>query len=134
MVIAEARSVHEEIASKISEVVMRADVSALGMADNITGKIREVAVYTDAQTSRTVGNLQSKTREFVEGHCRNLETKIDHNQVEARRAAQETKAAIDQLLMQLVQLTTQLVEHQLARSADVVTGQHQLSQDVSARL
>ena len=55
--IAEARTVCEEVESKISEVAKRADVSASGMADNITGKMREVAAYTDAQTSRAIGDL-----------------------------------------------------------------------------
>ena len=68
--------------SKISEVAKRADVNALSIADNLTGKMREVAAYTDAQTSCSVGDLQTKTCEYVEGHRRNLEAKINQNQAE----------------------------------------------------
>ena len=77
--IAEARTVREEVESKISKVAKHADASASGMADNITGKMKEVAAYTDAQTSRAVTDLQSKMCEFVEGHRRDLEAKIEQN-------------------------------------------------------
>ena len=120
--IPKARTVREEVESKCSEVAKRANASASGMVDNITGKMREVAAYTDAQTFRAVGDLQSKMRDFVEGHCRNLKAKIEQNQVEAQHAAQETKAAVDNLSTQLAQLTTWLADFQPARSADVGMG------------
>ena len=85
------------MASKISEVTKRADFSASSIADNLTGKMREVDAYTDAQTSRSIGDLQTKTREYVEGHRRDLEAKIDQNQAEMRCTVDETKAAVDQL-------------------------------------
>ena len=55
--IAEARSVREEVSSKIVEVAKRADVSASSFAENLTGKMREVATHTDANTSRAIGEL-----------------------------------------------------------------------------
>ena len=93
-----------------------------------------MVAYSDAQTSRSVKNLQSKTREYVEGHRRNLEAKIDQNHAETRRAANETQAAVDKLSAQLAQLSTQLTEFQPAHSTDVAIGQNQLSQDVNVRL
>ena len=80
----------EEVSSKIAEVAKRVGVSASSVADNLTGRMEQVAAYSDAQTSRSVGILQSKTREYVEGHRRDLEAKIDQNQAEMRRAANET--------------------------------------------
>ena len=84
--------------------------------------MREVATYMDAHTSRSVGELQAQTREFVEGHHRDLEARIEQNQAETRRTTDETKAAVDQVSTQLVQLVTQLVENRPARTADVAMG------------
>ena len=132
--IAEARSVCTEVASRMAEAAKRADVSASAVAEDFAGKVRETVAHAEATTSRAVGELESKTREYVEGHRRVLETKIEQNQAETRRTAQETRAAVDQLSTQLTELTTKLAAFQPARSADVVQGQQQLSQDVSDRL
>ena len=78
--ITEARSVCEEVSSKIAEVAKRADVSASSVADNLTGRMEQVAVYSDAQTSRSVVILQSKMHEYVEGYRHDLKAKIDQNQ------------------------------------------------------
>ena len=77
--IAQVRSVRDEVSSKLAEVVKRADVSTSSVVENLTGRMEQVAAYSDAQTSRSVENLQSKTREYVEGHRRDLEAKIDQN-------------------------------------------------------
>ena len=100
--IAEARSLRSEIASKMDEVAARVNVSASDVADNLTGQVREAVAHSDEMTNRAVGNLQMRTREFVEGHRRDLESKIAQNQEEARRAAHETKTAVDNLSVQLV--------------------------------
>ena len=113
----------EEVSSHTAEVVKHVDVSALSIAENLKGKMREVAAYTDVHTSRSVGELQAQTREFVEGHRRDLKTKIEQNQAETRRTVDETKAAVDQVSMQLAQLVTQLAEGRPARIADVAMGQ-----------
>ena len=96
----------DEVSSRIAEVAKRADVSTSSVAENLAGRMDQVAAYSDAQTSRSVANLQSKTREYVEGHRRDLEAKIDQNQAETRRATNETQAAVDKLSAQLAQLTT----------------------------
>ena len=132
--IAEARSVREEVSSKISEVAKRANVSASSIAENLEGKMREVAAYTGAQTSHAVGDLQSKTREYVEGQRRDLEARIEQSRVEAQQTTDATKAAVDQLSTQLAQLVTQLAEGKPARSVDVATGQAHLTQGVDVRL
>ena len=104
------------------------------LAEDFAGKMRETVTHTEVTMSRAVGKLESKTREYVEGHRRVLEAKIDQNQAETRHTAQETKAAVDKLSTQLADLATKLAEFQPARSSDVALGQQQLSQDVSARL
>ena len=55
--IAEARSVHEEVSSRLAEVAKRTDVSASSIAENLKGKMRKVAAYMDAHTSHSVGEL-----------------------------------------------------------------------------
>ena len=89
----------------MGEVASRVDVSASNIADSLTGQVREAVAHSDAVTNRAVGDLQERTREFVEGHRRDLETKIAANQEEARQATQETKTAVDGLSAQLAQLT-----------------------------
>ena len=81
----------------MAEVAKRADVSASVVAEDFAGKMRETVAHTEATTSRAVGELESKTHEYVEGHRRVLEAKINQNQAEMRHTAQETKAAVDQL-------------------------------------
>ena len=132
--IAEARSLHAEIESKMGEVVSRVDVSASNVADSLTGQVREAVAHSDEMTNRAVGDLQNRTREFVEGHRRALETKIATNQEEARRSAQETKTAVDNLSVQLAQLTAQLAEMKPARSDEVATGHQALVHDFGQRI
>ena len=85
--IAEARSVREEVSSRIAEVAKRVDVSASSVAENLTGKVQQVAAYSDAQTSRSVETLQLQMRDYVEGYRRDLNAEIDQNQAEMRHAA-----------------------------------------------
>ena len=125
--IAEARSVRAEVSSRMAEVAKRADVSASVVAEDLAGKMRETVAHTEATMSRAVGKLESKMREYIEGHRRVFEAKIDQNQADTRHTAQETKAAVDQLSAQLADLATKLAEFQLARSSDVAMGQQQLS-------
>ena len=66
----------------MAEVAKRADVSASVVAEDLMGKMREAVAHTEATTSCAVGELESKTREYVEGHRRVLEAKIDQNQAE----------------------------------------------------
>ena len=124
----------EEVSSKIAEVAKCANISTSSITENLEGRIREVAAHTDTTMTHTVRELQSKMREFVEAHHRNLEAKIEYNRAEMRHTTSETKATVDKLSAQLAQLATQLAEIQPARSADVVMGQHELSQDVSVRI
>ena len=53
--IAEARSVRDEVTSKIAEVAQRSDVSASNVAEVLTRKVQQVAAQFEAHTSHTVG-------------------------------------------------------------------------------
>ena len=52
--IAEARSVRDEVLSKIAEVAKRSDVSVSNVADVLTGKVQQVAAQFEAHTSHAV--------------------------------------------------------------------------------
>ena len=135
--IAEARAVREQVESKISEVAKRMNVSASGMAENVEGRMREVAAHTEAHTSHAVGTLEVKTREYVEGQRRELEAKIDRDRAEARRTAEENRAAFDNMSAQLSQLALQFAERPAMRTTtDVAMGpEHaQLVPEVNTRL
>ena len=132
--IAEARSVRTGVESKMGEVAARASASASNVADSLTGQVREAVMHSDEVTNRAVSELQGKTREFVEGHRRDLEARINQNQEEARRAAHETKTAVDNLSAQLAQLTAQLADIKPARSEEVAVGHQALSRDFGQRI
>ena len=55
--IAEARSVRDEVSSKIAEVAKRSDVTVSNIADVLTGKVQQVAAQFKAHTSHTVGQV-----------------------------------------------------------------------------
>ena len=135
--IAEARSVHEEVASKMEEVAKHFDASASNVAENVTGKLREVTAHTEAHTSRAVDNLEVKTREYVEGQRRDLEARMEQERAETRRDAEQTRVAVDNLSAQLSQLVTQLAEQKAARSttdAPIDATRAQLVPEVDTRL
>ena len=55
--IAEARSVRDEVTSRIAEVAQRSDVSASNIAEVLTGKVQQVAAQFEAHTSHAVGQV-----------------------------------------------------------------------------
>ena len=55
--IAEARSVRDEVLSKIAEVAKRSDISISNVADVLTGKVQQVAVQFEVHTSHAVGQV-----------------------------------------------------------------------------
>ena len=52
--IAEARSVRDEVMSKIAKVAQRSDVSASNVEEVLTGKVHQVAAHFEAHTSHAV--------------------------------------------------------------------------------
>ena len=63
--IAEARSVHDEVLSRIVEVAKRSDVSVSNVADALTGKVQQVAAHFEAQTSQAVGQVAQQLEREV---------------------------------------------------------------------
>ena len=51
--IAEARSVHAEVSSRMAEVAKRADVSASVVAEDFAGKMRETVAHGSYNVSRS---------------------------------------------------------------------------------
>ena len=49
---AEARSVCDEVQSRVANLVALADASASRVAEEIVGRVKEVAAYSDAKVSR----------------------------------------------------------------------------------
>ena len=52
--IAEAKSVHREVQSKVASLTARADVSTAHAVEVLSGRVQEVAEQSQAQTSRVV--------------------------------------------------------------------------------
>ena len=63
--IAEARSVRDEVSSRIAEVAKRLDVSMSNVADALTGKVPQVAVHFEAQTSQAIGQVAQQLEREV---------------------------------------------------------------------
>ena len=63
--IAEARSVRNEVTSKIAEVAQRSDVSASNVEEVLTGKVQQVAAHFEAQTSHAVGQVAQQLEQEV---------------------------------------------------------------------
>ena len=55
--IAEARSMHDEVLSKIAEVTKRSDVSVSNVANVLTGQVQQVAAQFEAHMSHAVGQV-----------------------------------------------------------------------------
>ena len=128
--IAEARSVRDEVTSRIAEVAQRSDVSASNIAEVLTGKVQQVAAQFEAHTSHAVGQVAQQLEQEVKA----VATGAAATQEQSTRTAIETKAAVEQISTQLAQLATQMAEFQSARNADVAMGENQSLQDVDVRL
>ena len=55
--IAQARSVHDEVSSRIAKVAKRLDVSVSNVADVLTGKVQQVAAQFEAHTLHAIGQV-----------------------------------------------------------------------------
>ena len=64
--IAEARSVRDEVASRMEEVAKRSDVSVSNVADVLTGKVQQVAVQFEAQTSHAVEQVAQQLEREIQ--------------------------------------------------------------------
>ena len=64
--IAEARVVREEVESRISELLRRAEINTSSVLGEFTGQVRQVIEQSEAQTSRTVGSAVKQLEKEIE--------------------------------------------------------------------
>ena len=65
----EARSIRDEVLSRIAEVAKWSDVSVSNVADVLTGKVQQVAAQFAAHTSHAVGQVAQKTGTGCKSRC-----------------------------------------------------------------
>ena len=117
--IAEARSVRDEVTSRIAEVAQCSDVSASNVTEVLTGKVQQVAAQFEAHTLHAVGQVAQQ----LEQEVRAVATGTAAMQEQSTRTAIETKTAIEQMSTRLAQLATQMAELQSTQNADVPMGE-----------
>ena len=96
--IAEARSVRDEVASRMEEVAKRLDVSVSNIADVLTGKVQQVAAQFEAQTSHAVGQVaQQLEREVKAVVTSTAATAEQSTRVAVEDVRRESQAQLDQI-------------------------------------
>ena len=55
--IAKAKSVHDEVESRVASLVAQAEASSVHIADALSKRVGEVAVESEAKTSHSVGTV-----------------------------------------------------------------------------
>ena len=102
--IAEAKSVHGEIESKVSSLVAQAVASTAHVTDALSNCVGELAAETEAKTSHTIGTIAQQleqeiiaaasstaamaevtSRMAVEGMHRDVQAQIEQNRMDALR-------------------------------------------------
>ena len=125
--IAEARSMHGEVQSKVASLMARADASTVHTVEVFSGRVREVAEHLEVQTSRvaeavtqqlereieaattsTATMVEVQTRTAVEGMRRDVQEQIEQNRANAQHRDEDTQKTIQQIAAGLEQLTKQL--------------------------
>ena len=151
--IAEARSVHDEVSSKIAEVAKRSDVSVSNVTDVLMGKVQQVAAQFKAQTLHAVGQVarqleqdvkavatgtaataEHSTRAAVENVRREFQAQFDQTRADSQRKEEETKRQVDQIAEGWKTLTEQLNSFKPASVGQVQGSQKGISAAVEARL
>ena len=111
--IAEAKSVHGEVQSKVAVLAARADASAAHAVEVLSGCVQEVAEQSQVQTSRvavavaqqlekeieaaassTAATAEIHTCTVVEGMRRDVQPQIEQTRVDARHRDEETQKTI----------------------------------------
>ena len=97
--IAEARSVRDEVASRMAEFAKRSDISMSNVADALTGKVQQVAAHFKAQTSQAVGQgAQQLEREVKAVVTSTAVTAAKATRVAVEDVRRESQAQFDQIL------------------------------------
>ena len=151
--IAEARSVHGEVQSKVASLMARADASAAHAIEVLSGRVQEVAEHSQVQTSRiavavaqqlekeieatvtsTAATTEIQTRTAVEGMRCDVQAQIDQNRAYVQRRDEENQKTIQQIVAGLDNLTKQLNDFRLVNVEDVGDAQQQVTEKFEQRL
>ena len=151
--IAEAKSVHGEVQSKVASLTARADASAAHAVEVLSGRVQEVAEQSQVQTSRvavavaqqlekeieaaassTAATAEIHTRTAVEGMRRDVQAQIEQTRADAQRRDEETQKTIQQIAAGLEQLTKQLNDFRPVNVEHVGVAQKQVSENIEQRL
>ena len=125
--IAEARSVHGAVESRVAALSARADESTTHAVEVLTEQMRQTAAETEAKASRTVGTVVQQlekeitaaamsaaataevtTRTMVEGVKRDVQAQMDKNRADTLHRADEAQRKVEQVSNELRELTIQL--------------------------
>ena len=151
--IAEARSVHGVVESRVAALSARADESTAHAVEVLSEQVQRTAAETEAKASRTIGTVVQQlekeitvaatstaamaeitTRTVVEGLRRDVQAQIDQNRADTLRKTDEAQRRLDQVTNELKELTTQLNAFKPASSQNVDTAQKKLSEDFQQQL
>ena len=96
--IAEARSMRDEVASRMAEVAKRSDVSVSNVADALTGKVRQVAAHFEAETSQAVGQVAQQLEREVKAVAMSTAAMAEKaTRVVVEDVRRESQAQFDQI-------------------------------------
>ena len=151
--IAEARSVHGEVQSKVASLTAHANASAAHAVEVLSGRVQEVAEHSQAQTScvavavaqqlekeieaaamSTATTAEIQTRTAVEGMRRDVQAQIEQTRVDAQRRDEENQKTIQQIAAGLETLTKQLNDFRPVNVEHVGDAQQQVTENFEQRL
>ena len=151
--IAEARSVHGAVESRVAALSARADESTARVVEVLTEQVQKATAETEAKASRTVGTIVQQlekeitvaatstaataeitTRTVAEGLRKDVQAQIDQNRADTLRKTDEAQRRLDQVSDELKNLTSQLNSFKPASSQNVEAAQKQLSEDFQKQL
>ena len=150
--IAEARSVHETVKSRMAEIAERAESSTSQVVGMLSHKVDQVAAQTTAQMSHVAAvtqqlekNIEAATTSAVatakdttqleaEKIHRNIQAQIEQIRADAQRGDEEVKRQVGEIAIDLATLTDQLNQFKPASTVDVTGSEKKISDAVDSQL
>ena len=144
--IAEARSVHGVVESRVVALSAHADESTTHTVEVLTEQMRQTMAETEVKASRTIGTVVQQLekeitaavmstavtanvtmRTMVEGVRRDVQAQMDKNHEDTLHRADEAQRKVEQVSNELRELTTQLNAFKLVSAQTVREEQKMLS-------
>ena len=151
--IAEARSVREQVESRIADVAKRTEIVASSVVGELTGRVDEAVRRSQADTSRAVGSVVQQLEQEIGVAASSatatseqvakmavadvrseFQAQIALTRAESQRRDAEARQQMATIAEGLSTLTDQLNRFKPASAAEVAGGQEQLSGAVDERL